>query len=151
MTGGAEKRPSDEGVFADTKKKKKISRGKCEVDPLTEKTSNGHLLQKKAFFAYFGKSFVENKKANANHSDAGKANKVETVKSKPKRNLSPDDSNNCSDEKALKTAIYNKQNISHSKPINAHLIEYSYFKLIIIFILHFYHLFIYFIIFQKKF
>lgn len=122
MTGGAEKRPSENGVFADTKKKKKISKEKCAVDPPKETSSNGDLRQKKAFFAYFGKSFVENKNGNSN-CDANKANTIEIIKFTPTKYLNADESSVCSDEKAEKKDI----SIPCSDSINTCLIEYLYF------------------------
>lgn len=79
MAGGAAKRSSTEdGAFvADGKKKKKFSKGKGDVDVIKEKTStacNGDLRQKKAFFAYFGKSFDDNK-TNAKGVDTAKVKK----------------------------------------------------------------------------
>jgi len=69
MVGRTAKRSSDDCVFVDTKKKK-ISKEKGETDAVisNEKASalcNGDLRQKKAFFAYFGKSFDDSKKSPA--------------------------------------------------------------------------------------
>lgn len=61
MYGKTSKRSSDDYVFVDTKKKK-IAKDKQEV--LSAKTAivcNGDLRQKKAFFAFFGKSFDDSK------------------------------------------------------------------------------------------
>lgn len=60
MAGRAVKRSSDDGVFADFKKKK-VLKDKCDFVEYKEKTSNtagnGDSRQKKAFLAYFGKKF----------------------------------------------------------------------------------------------
>lgn len=69
MSDRTAKRSSDDCVFADVgKKKKKISKEKArEADVLKEKPvtacNGGNTRQKKAFFAYFGKSFDEGKHA----------------------------------------------------------------------------------------
>lgn len=69
MSDRTAKRSPDDCVFADVKKKKKkISKDKVrEVDVLKEKPvtvcNSGNTRQKKAFFAYFGKSFEEDKHA----------------------------------------------------------------------------------------
>ncbi|XP_008183276.1 ATPase family AAA domain-containing protein 5 [Acyrthosiphon pisum] len=73
MVGRTAKRSSDDCVFADTKKKK-ISKEKGETDTVVsnEKSStlcNGDLRQKKAFFAYFGKSFDEGKNSSVVYND----------------------------------------------------------------------------------
>ncbi|XP_027838842.2 enhanced level of genomic instability 1 [Aphis gossypii] len=69
MVGRTGKRSSDDCVIISDTKKKKISKEKGEVDAAVsnEKAStpcNGDLKQKKAFFAYFGKSFDDSKKSN---------------------------------------------------------------------------------------
>jgi len=66
MVGRTAKRSSDDCVIIADTKKKKISKEKGEVDVVVsnEKAStpcNGDLKQKKAFFAYFGKSFNDGK------------------------------------------------------------------------------------------
>lgn len=78
MVGRTTKRSSDDCVFADTKKKK-ISQEKGESDaPVSnDKTStvcDGDLRQKKAFFAYFGKSFDDGKKSPAGNSKTTDSN-----------------------------------------------------------------------------
>jgi len=68
MAGGSTKRSSEECVFATTKKKKKISKDKRDQNVLKEKTTsvcNEDSRQKKAFFAYFGKSFDDCKDDNS--------------------------------------------------------------------------------------
>lgn len=69
MVGRTAKRSSDDCVIIADIKKKKISKEKGEVDAVVsnEKAStpcNGDLRQKKAFFAYFGKSFDDSKKSS---------------------------------------------------------------------------------------
>uniref|UniRef100_A0A2H8TIW1 ATPase family AAA domain-containing protein 5 n=1 Tax=Melanaphis sacchari TaxID=742174 RepID=A0A2H8TIW1_9HEMI len=76
MVGRTAKRSSDDCVFADTKKKK-ISREKLEAEVAVpnEKSSahcNGDLRQKKAFFAYFGKSFDDGKNSSTSCNGSNK-------------------------------------------------------------------------------
>lgn len=64
MAGGAAKRSSDDCVLGDTKKKKKKTKENPDADVPKDKTTtvcNGDLRQKKAFFAYFGKTFNDEK------------------------------------------------------------------------------------------
>lgn len=69
MVGRTAKRSSDDCVFADTKKKK-ISKEKGEADTVVSNgkasmVCDGDLRQKKAFFAYFGKSFDDGKNSTS--------------------------------------------------------------------------------------
>lgn len=64
MYGKTSKRSSDDCVLVDTKKKK-ISKIKQEVPNVkTAIVCNGELKQKKAFFAFFGKSLDDSKDGN---------------------------------------------------------------------------------------
>lgn len=81
MASRSSKRLPNDGVLPDTKKKKTNSNEKCnldKVDVMKEKAAtvwDGHSRQKKAFFAYFGKTLDEGKKgsANSNKNNACKA------------------------------------------------------------------------------
>jgi len=90
MVGRTAKRSSDDCVFADTKKKK-ISKEKGETDAVvsSEKAStlcNGDLRQKKAFFAYFGKSFDEGNNSTAVQND-GNSKTTDSNNSVTKQNI----------------------------------------------------------------
>lgn len=88
MSDQTAKRSSDDGVFDGVKKKKKkTSKDKPqEADVLKEKPvtdcNDGNTRQKKAFFAYFGKSFNEDKHADQPSSigDGGNASQKSEVK-----------------------------------------------------------------------
>lgn len=93
MSDRTAKRTSDDCIVADVKKKKKISKEKREEDVLREKPvsdCNGDTRQKKAFFAYFGKSFVEDKDVvgRAANSNGGNQSGNATKKSEIKNNNS---------------------------------------------------------------
>lgn len=66
MASKSSKRSPDVCVSSDGKKKKKISVEKWDTDVLNENTTaacdGGHSRQKKAFFAYFGKTLDKDKK-----------------------------------------------------------------------------------------
>ncbi|XP_060852289.1 uncharacterized protein LOC132930431 [Rhopalosiphum padi] len=84
MVGRTAKRSSEDCIFVDTKKKK-ISKDKGEADATVpnEKAStlcDGDLKQKKAFFAYFGKSFDDGK--NSSTSCNGSNAKTADINSK---------------------------------------------------------------------
>ncbi|XP_060876049.1 enhanced level of genomic instability 1 [Metopolophium dirhodum] len=90
MVGRTAKRSSDDCVFADTKKKK-ISKEKGETDAVVsnEKAStlcNGDLRQKKAFFAYFGKSFDEGKNSTTVY-NGGNSKTTDSNHSVTKQNI----------------------------------------------------------------
>jgi len=90
MVGRTAKRSSDDCVFADTKKKK-ISKEKGETDAVVsnEKAStpcNGDLKQKKAFFAYFGKSFDEGKNSTTVY-NGGNSKTTDSNHSVTKQNI----------------------------------------------------------------
>ena len=79
MVGRTAKRSSDDCIFADTKKKK-ISKEKREPDATlpngkSSTLCNGDLRQKKAFFAYFGKSFDDSKNSSAGCNDGNSKTK----------------------------------------------------------------------------
>jgi len=78
MVGSTAKRSSEDCIFSDTKKKK-ISKEKGGSDAVVsnDKTSmlcNGDLKQKKAFFAYFGKSFDDGKNSTVGNSKTTDSN-----------------------------------------------------------------------------
>jgi len=84
MVGRTAKRSSEDCIFVDTKNKK-ISKDKGEADATVpnEKAStlcDGELKQKKAFFAYFGKSFDDGK--NSSTSCNGSNAKTADINSK---------------------------------------------------------------------
>lgn len=89
MAGRTTKRSSDNYVLADTKKKKK-TKEKSDADAPKEKITtvcNGDLRQKKAFFAYFGKTFVDEKlesseKTNCDVDSDGKKSKEKNTSKK---------------------------------------------------------------------
>lgn len=67
MVGRTAKRSSEDIVFSDTKKKK-ISKEKVDGDAneKSSATGTGDLRQKKAFFAFFGKTFDDGKDSATN-------------------------------------------------------------------------------------
>lgn len=89
MAGGAAKRSSDDCVLGDIKKKKKTKENP-DADVPKEKTTtacNGDLRQKKAFFAYFGKTFDDGKtessvKTNCDADNDEKRSKVKNTSTK---------------------------------------------------------------------
>lgn len=72
MASRSSKRFPDDVLLDTKKKKKKISNEKCDLvkdDVTKEKTAtvcDGHSRQKKAFFAYFGKTLDDGKKISVN-------------------------------------------------------------------------------------
>lgn len=124
MFGGTAKRSSDDSIFADTTKKKKISKEKRDSDVPNEKTTtvcNGESLQKKAFFAYFGKSFDESKHGSANRVDNGKKDESQNETTKK---LMTADNNIC--ERLPRIPLEkNKKKVNELHTTNSSLIRYA--------------------------
>lgn len=123
MDSGSSKRSSDDCVTSDNKKKK-ISKQKRISDMLVEKTTtpcNKDIKQKKAFFAYFGKSFVENSENNVNCNVDTEKTKVNGV---AKSITSTDDDDDIIEICVKK--ITDQKNSEHTLT-NTQLIRYYYY------------------------
>jgi len=129
MVGRAIKRSPEDCVSDDTKKKK-ISKEKRETEVLKDKTKTticrGDSRQKKAFFAYFGKSFCDDEN---NGVDNGVDTKKPVVESETTTNKNTVDTKKCSrllaDE--LKNVIYINKDISRST--NTCFVKYVFYAL----------------------
>lgn len=106
MASRSSKRLIDDCALPITKKKKKISIEKYDLDVLKEKTTiNSHSRQKIAFFAYFGKTLDKDKKCSANSN--GYNTEKELINEQPNISIN--------DERVLMLIDKNKKKITEDK------------------------------------